>query len=95
MSFCLQTFHLNLSKGFLLKLVLLLFSCTRPLKLVFLHEKLLNPKKFLYGVSWYRVEEQQNHESDENKNGSLDNTPLVVVPNDVANGLEGIQEPHK
>lgn len=55
----------------------------------------LSADDFLDGVSRYRVEEEDDHEDDRHHDEELEDFPLVVVPHDVPNGLEGVQEPHE
>ena len=51
--------------------------------------------QFLDRVARQSVEEHGKKEDEEEPKEDLDDGPLVVVPDDVADGLDGVQEPHE
>ena len=50
----------------------------------------LSSEHILDGVSWDGIEEEEYEEGQEDDEDHLDDGPLVVVPDDVADGLQGI-----
>ena len=46
-------------------------------------------------VSRQRVEKQGNEQGEENEKKDFENGPLVVVPNNVSDGFDWIEEPHE
>ncbi len=55
----------------------------------------LSPQHALDGVTRERIEEKDQKDDQHQPEKDLDDGPLVVVPDDVANGLDGVQEPHE
>jgi hypothetical protein len=47
------------------------------------------------GVTRERIEEENQKDDQHQPEEDLDDGPLVVVPDDIANGLDGVQEPHE
>ena len=47
------------------------------------------------GVARHGVEEEDEEGRQQHDDQDFDDHPLVVVPQDVANGLQGIQKPYK
>ena len=54
-----------------------------------------SPQDTLDSVARDGVEEEKQKDGKEEDDNQFDDCPLVVVPDDVADGLQGIQEPHK
>ena len=57
--------------------------------------KILHSHHFLYRITWKRIKEKSQKESHEKDEEDLENGPLVVVPDNVSDGFDGIQEPHE
>lgn len=55
----------------------------------------LRAEDLLDGVARHGVEEEQEHDGHGQDDEHLEDGPLVVVPHDVADGLERVQEPHE
>ena len=55
----------------------------------------LSSKNTFHSIAGDGIEEEQKEDGKEGDNDHLDDGPLVVVPDDVLDGLEGVQEPHK
>ena len=49
----------------------------------------------LDGVAWQGVEEEGEEDDEADPEEDLDDGPLVVVPDDVPDGLDRVQEPHE
>ena len=50
---------------------------------------------FLHGELWYGVEEKDEEHGQCKYEDHLEDDPLVVMPDDVANALQWVQEPHE
>lgn len=59
------------------------------------NENVSSSHHFFDGVSWHRVKEKDQKGRQKQDHEDLDNHPLVVMPENVANWLEGIQKPYK
>jgi hypothetical protein len=55
----------------------------------------LSPQHAFDSVARKRIEEEDQKDDQHQPEEDLDDGPLVVVPDDVANGLDGVQEPHE
>jgi hypothetical protein len=55
----------------------------------------LRSDELLHCVARNGVEEEQHHERDGDEDESLEDCPLVIVPNYVANGFQWVEEPHE
>ena len=49
----------------------------------------------LDGVAGDGVEEEKEEDGQQSDEDDLDDGPLVIVPDDVADGLQGVQKPHE
>ena len=54
-----------------------------------------SPQDALDSVARDGVEEEKQKDGKEEDDNQFDDCPLVVVPNDVADGLQRIEEPHE
>ena len=45
-------------------------------------------------IAWKRIKKQRQKEGEAKNEQDLEDGPLVVVPDDVLDGLERVQEPH-
>ena len=55
----------------------------------------LGPQHSFDRVSRQGIEEEDEEDDEPEPAENLDDGPLVVVPDDVANRLDGVQEPHE
>lgn len=55
----------------------------------------LSTQEPLDGVAWNGIEEEQDEKGDGENDKDLQDGPLVVVPHDVADRLERVQQPHE
>ena len=55
----------------------------------------LSPQHAFDSVARERIEEKDQKDDQHQPEEDLDDGPLVVVPDDVANGLDGVEEPHE
>lgn len=56
---------------------------------------LLRPYHLFNGISRQIVEKKGQKQGKQENEGHLDNEPLKIVPNNVADGFERVQEPHE
>lgn len=55
----------------------------------------LSPQELFHGVTWYRVEEQEQKQDQTDRDHGLQDSPLVVVPDYVLDGFQRIEKPHE
>ena len=58
-------------------------------------EMILGPDHLLDGVAGQGVEEHGEEEGEEDDEDDLEDRPLVVVPDDVPDRLQRVEEPHE
>ena len=58
-------------------------------------EMILSPDHLLDGVAGQGVEEHGEEEGEEDDEDDLEDRPLVVVPDDVPDRLQRVEEPHE
>ena len=58
-------------------------------------EMILSPDHLLDGVAGQGVEEHGKEEGEEDDEDDLEDRPLVVVPDDVPDRLQRVEEPHE
>ena len=63
--------------------------------ILILVEMILSPDHLLDGVAGQGVEEHGEEEREEDDEDDLEDRPLVVVPDDVPDRLQRVQEPHE
>ena len=55
----------------------------------------LSTEDLLDGVAGHVVEEEGQHQRQEHEEQRFDDDPLILMPQDVAQRLERVQEPHE
>ena len=63
--------------------------------ILILVEMILSPDHLLDGVAGQSVEEHGEEEGEEDDEDDLEDRPLVVVPDDVPDRLQRVEEPHE
>ena len=63
--------------------------------ILILVEMILSPDHLLDGVARQGVEEHGEEEGEEDDEDDLEDRPLVVVPDDVPDRLQRVEEPHE
>ena len=63
--------------------------------ILILVEMILSPNHLLDGVAGQGVEEHGEEQGEEDDEDDLEDRPLVVVPDDVPDRLQRVEEPHE
>lgn len=62
---------------------------------VYAEARVSSSQQLLDSVTWHRVEKQQQHDCQGQHSQNFEDGPLVVVPHNVPDWLQWVQEPHE